>query len=108
MDVYSIAAGGECAASGPGDTLRSTCGGSRFGCWTCTVVRRDKAGEGLAEKDSNYELLLEYRNWLAKIRYQKSRRWAKRRNGQPGPGPLTFATRREALKRLLDLCKVTG
>jgi len=25
----------------------SFCGNSRFGCWTCTVVERDKASDGL-------------------------------------------------------------
>src|SRR5208282_1558573 len=29
------------------DTSTPSCGNSRFGCWTCTVVDRDKASEGL-------------------------------------------------------------
>jgi DNA sulfur modification protein DndC len=39
------------ASSGEGpiqiDTSTPSCGSRRFGCWTCTVVDRDKASEGL-------------------------------------------------------------
>jgi hypothetical protein len=35
------------------DTSTPSCGKSRFGCWTCTVVERDKASEGLLVAGNN-------------------------------------------------------
>lgn len=56
------------------------------------------------------EPLLYFRNWLAAIRNDRSRRLKERRNGlvslmsdgSPVPGPFTIDTRREILKRLLE------
>jgi DNA sulfur modification protein DndC len=106
--LYSLASGGECPSYSLGDGLNATCGGSRFGCWTCTVVRRDRAGEGLAEDDDRYELLLEFRNWLSRMRYERKRRWNVRRNGAPGPGPLRLSTRRDILGKLAEIQRMTG
>jgi len=41
---YASASNGECPIQI--DTSTPSCGNSRFGCWTCTVVDRDKASEG--------------------------------------------------------------
>jgi DNA sulfur modification protein DndC len=103
MQLYSLAAGGECPSYSLGDGIGPTCGGSRFGCWTCTVVRKDKSGQAIADEEPRFDGLVAYRNWLAEMRYDPSRRWKVRRNGRPGPGPLTIATRREALSRLLEV-----
>ncbi len=43
--LYASASNGECPIQI--DTSTPSCGNSRFGCWTCTVVDRDKASEGL-------------------------------------------------------------
>lgn len=43
--LYASASNGECPIQT--DTSTPSCGNSRFGCWTCTVVDRDKASEGL-------------------------------------------------------------
>lgn len=93
-------------ASGECPTVRDPrsppCGKGRFGCWTCTVVRKDKSVTKLVES-SNPELkpLLDFRNWLAEARDNKVYREKKRRNGAKGPGPFTLAARKEILKRLL-------
>ena len=42
---YANASNGECPIQI--DTSTPSCGNSRFGCWTCTVVKRDKVSEGL-------------------------------------------------------------
>jgi hypothetical protein len=42
---YASASNGECPIQI--DTSTPSWGNSRFGCWTCTVVDRDKASEGL-------------------------------------------------------------
>lgn len=106
--LYSLASGGECPSYSLGEGMSRTCGGSRFGCWTCTVVRKDRSGEALAEEDERYEPLLDFRNWLAEIRYDPQRRWKVRRNRVPGPGPLTLATRREILQRLAAIQRESG
>lgn len=80
------------------------CASGRFGCWTCTVVRKDKSaqkliGSGYAE----LEPFLSFRDWLARIRNDPERRWPVRRNGGHGMGPLTLEARREILNRVDQL-----
>jgi DNA sulfur modification protein DndC len=45
--LYASARNGECPIQI--DTSTPSCGNSRFGCWTCTVVEHDKASEGLLD-----------------------------------------------------------
>lgn len=80
------------------------CASGRFGCWTCTVVRKDKSARQLIQ--SGYPELqpfLAFRDWLSEIRNDPDRRWPLRRNGTAGMGPLTLDTRREILARIDDL-----
>ena len=61
--LYANASGGECPLVV--DKSTPSCGNSQFGCWTCTVVERDKASEGLlASGDERMEKLLEFRERL--------------------------------------------
>jgi DNA sulfur modification protein DndC len=87
---------------------------SRFGCWTCTVVQKDRSLEGFVEAGfDEFGPLLEFRDWLSEIRNDSERRSARRRNGQfrineAGtfvPGPFTPDTRAEILQRLVALQK---
>lgn len=74
----------------------------RFGCWTCTVVRHDRAMENLIKDGEEFlQPLLEFRNWLAVIRNNPSYRLKARRNGDKGLGPFTIEARKEILDRLL-------
>ena len=77
------------------------CGSGRFGCWTCTVVRKDKAITHMVSHGHD-ELapLLEFRNWLAVMRDDPVNRCRQRRNGVKGLGPLTLDARREVLSKL--------
>jgi DNA sulfur modification protein DndC len=85
------------------------CAGSRFGCWTCTVVRKDRAMEGLITAGySGLRPLLEFRNWLSSIRDDARMRWPIRRNGAAGIGPFTLAARRTILDRLLATQRAVG
>ena len=92
------------------DTSTPSCGKSRFGCWTCTVVERDKASEGLlASGDERMEDLLEFRETLIHYRSpENGKRDMRRMNGSDGPGPLTMTARRELLTKLLKLQEQTG
>ena len=61
--LYASASNGECPIQI--DTSTPSCGNSRFGCWTCTVVERDRASEGLlASGDERMEKLIEFRETL--------------------------------------------
>ncbi len=92
------------------DTSTPACGNSRFGCWTCTVVEQDKAGQGLlASGDERMKRLLEFRETLLEFRDPVNGwRDQRRMNGNDGPGPLTIEARRELLARLLKLQEETG
>ena len=93
-------AGGECPSIR--DPRGPPCGKGRFGCWTCTVVRKDRAMTSMiAEGHAELEPLLAWRNWLMEVRDDKGFRCAHRRNGNRGLGPFTLGARREILRRLL-------
>jgi len=106
--LYNAASGGECPIQI--DTSTPACGNSRFGCWTCTVVDRDKASEGLLESgDERMEHLLGFRETLLEFRDpENGHRDMKRKNGADGPGPLKIESRRELLERLLKLQEETA
>ncbi|WP_280771814.1 DNA phosphorothioation system sulfurtransferase DndC [Salipaludibacillus daqingensis] len=60
-----------------------SCGNSRFGCWVCTVVKKDKALIGFIENGEDWMVpLLEFRNWLSDIRDIPKYRQKHRMNGQ--------------------------
>jgi DNA sulfur modification protein DndC len=106
--LYANASNGECPIQI--DTSTPSCGNSRFGCWTCTVVERDNASEGLlASGDERMEKLIEFRETLLYYRDPANgKRDMKRMNGNEGPGPLTIGARRELLTHLLKLQEQTG
>lgn len=113
VTLYRNAQGGECPLVLDSNEAPS-CGSSssRFGCWTCTVVEKDKSMEGFVEAGfSQFEPLMYFRDWLVAIRNDRDRRMKERRNGlvtlmqdgSPVPGPFTFDTRKEILRRLLEV-----
>lgn len=118
ISLYRNASGGEC----PVVTQKSdapSCGtnSSRFGCWTCTVVDKDRSLAGFVEAGfAEFTPLLDFRDWLVTIRNDPTRRMARRRTGQITvtregvyvPGPYTMDARAEILNRLLELQSVVG
>lgn len=109
------------------DNSTPACGGSRFGCWVCTVVSKDRAIEGLIEDGEIWlEPLLNFRNWLKEIRDDPNMREPVRKNiknrqlalnyfgkvfepeirkGHRALGPFTFEARHEILRRLIRIQK---
>ncbi|MDR3625232.1 MAG: phosphoadenosine phosphosulfate reductase family protein [Ignavibacteriaceae bacterium] len=76
--------------------------GGRFGCWTCTVVRKDKAIKNLIDAGyTNLIPLMNFRDWLISIRDKTDFRCKHRRNGIYGLGPFTLETRLCILDKLL-------
>jgi len=86
--LYASASNGECPIQI--DTSTPSCGNSRFGCWTCTVVERDKASEGLlASGDERMEKLIEFRELLQSYRDPANgKRDTRRMDGRLGQTPV--------------------
>lgn len=107
FQLYKDASGGECPLVV--DKSTPSCGNSRFGCWTCTVVDRDKASEGLlASGDKRMKSLLKFRDILLEYRDpDNGYRDMVRKNGQLGPGPLKIEACKTLLKLLIDLQEST-
>ncbi|MBO2563543.1 DNA phosphorothioation system sulfurtransferase DndC [Shewanella algae] len=108
------------------DETTPSCGNSRFGCWTCTVVTRDRAMESLILNGEQWmEPLLKFRNVLAETSIPENKaiyRNYKRRTGKVSyqyakdgeeitverkhvPGPYWLKYRQEWLRQLLQLDK---
>lgn len=85
------------------DDTTPSCGNSRFGCWVCTVVKKDKSMEGLIDNGEEWMLpLVEFRNLLADNRDRQDWREMVRRNGQPGKGPYKEWVRAMFLEKVLE------
>jgi DNA sulfur modification protein DndC len=115
LAMYRNSSSGECPLVV--DTSTPSCGNSRFGCWTCTVVTKDKAMEAMVDNGDEWlEPLLDLRDYLADTQKPARKRQVRehvRRNGQVtaktfgnaddpvvrGPYRLEFC--REILARLL-------
>jgi len=113
LTMYRNAQAGECPLVVDKNT--ESCGNSRFGCWVCTVVTKDKAMEAMIDNGEEWlEPLLILRDELAATQdpAEKSKvRDFRRRNGhvvfKAGsndtiPGPYRMPFRKDFLKRLLE------
>jgi DNA sulfur modification protein DndC len=103
------------------DTSTPSCGDSRFGCWVCTLVEKDKSMTAMIQNDAEKEWmlpLLELRNALdfrsnateedpmnSDHHLRDFRRMTgvinMMQNGKPVPGPYTQESREEWLRKLL-------
>ena len=95
------------------DTSTPSCGDSRFGCWVCTLVDKDKSMAAMIQNDEEKEWmlpLLELRNELD-VADDRPMRDFRRLNGsvqlfrnrdEPIPGPYTQEARERWLRRLLE------
>ena len=92
-------------------------GNSRFGCWICTMVKEDKSLKAFIDRGETWlEPLRDYRNWMLELRTKPGAREYKRRNGAMyrkadgtlGTGPFTMETRKQMLRKLLQLEVDTG
>lgn len=101
------------------DTSTPSCGDSRFGCWVCTMVNKDKSMEAMIQNDEEKEWmqpLLDIRNELD-IENDRDRRDFRRIFGkvqlfernvdgetsvEPIPGPYKKEWREHWLRRVLE------
>lgn len=93
------------------DESTPSCGNSRFGCWTCTVVNKDKSMEGLIDNGEDWmQPLADIRNFLIETRdnpwkyREREKRDGTQKEGQWGP--YTAETRAEILRRILTAQKL--
>ena len=111
--MYRNANAGECPLVV--DKTTPSCGNSRFGCWTCTVVTTDRTMEGLIDSGEEWlEPLLNFRDLLAETQNPERKREFRefrRRHGRvdfirgtakPVPGPYKLEFCRELLRKLLE------
>jgi DNA sulfur modification protein DndC len=99
--------GGECPVVR--ETNDKPCSSARFGCWTCTVVRRDRSTEHMIE--AGYAQLrpyYEFRRWLSEVRNDPKMRCKFRRNGSEGMGPFRLDARKAILERVKTLEREVG
>ena len=80
-----------------------SCGKTRFGCWVCTVVEKDKSMIGMIKSGETWmEPLDSYRNKLKIYRDEKDKRDTRKRDGRRGMGPFLLEIRKELLFSLLE------
>ncbi len=85
-----------------------SCGKTRFGCWTCTVVDKDKSMDGMIKSGEEWMLpLWDYREKLLKYRNREDKRNSRRKNSQRGLGDFTLATREELLEDIFIIEKMS-
>ena len=116
ITLYRNAGGGECPLVMTKEQAPS-CGSSspRFGCWTCTVVQKDRSLRGLIDSGhaeaERMEALFDFREWLIILRENDDNRLPVRRNGNAKErkdgsrvyGPFTMEIRKKILDRLRAL-----
>ena len=121
VTLYRNAGGGECPLVLSKEDAPS-CGTTspRFGCWTCTVVRKDRSMRGLIDAghddEDMLEALAEFREWLIVLREDNRNRLPVRRDGrtklrEDGTrvfGPFRLEVRQEILDRLRALEEQIG
>ncbi len=118
FELYKDSNAGECPLVI--DTSTPSCGNSRFGCWVCTVVSKDKAMDGLIESGHTWLVpLQDFRNQLYNTTIPENKnefRNFKRRTGKVTstgldedlkviPGPYWLSYRKELLSKLLKIQK---
>ena len=104
--------GGECPLVV--DTTTPSCGDSRFGCWVCTLVEKDKSMQAMIQNDDEKEWmlpLLELRNELdppktpdadRPIRdFRRMNGMVQLYNDRPIPGPYKQEARENWLRKVL-------
>ena len=101
------------------DTSTPSCGSSRFGCWVCTMVSKDKSMEAMIQNDEEKEWmqpLLDIRNELDIPKDHDKRDFRRiwgsvqlfereedgKKSVEPIPGPYTKEWRENWLRKLLQ------
>jgi len=89
----------------------ASCGQSRFGCWTCTVVKQDKSISAQIENGQKWLIpLRDLRNWIQENRNVPENRSDYRRDGTkaliPNGGFVLLGHRAEILEKVFEAQKL--
>lgn len=113
ITLYKNANSGDCPLVI--DDTTPSCGNSRFGCWVCTVVKRDKSMEGLIDSGEDWMYpLMELRDSLVETRNDRDAREKRRRGSKKivgdneeewDWGPYVPKYRAKFLKKILEAQK---
>jgi len=110
--LYRSAQSGECPLVV--DDTTPSCGNSRFGCWTCTVVTKDKSMEAMIDSGEEWMApLLNFRDWLSSTQNPEIKPQQREFKGRDGrikiseSGKLRYRTyklefSKEMIRRLLE------
>jgi DNA sulfur modification protein DndC len=112
ITLYNNSSGGDCPLVT--DISSPSCGNSRFGCWVCTVVKRDRSMEALIENGEDWmQPMMEIRDYLAATINREDEnfdvtkyRMPVRRNLADGPGPYWPEVRKLILEKVLRAQKI--
>lgn len=100
FELYMQASGDECQFII--DKNQNSCGGSRFGCWICTLVNEDKSMQGFIKNGQiAMQGLNDFRNFIKDARDNHNLRSDFKRDGRYQRGPFTSMARKEILNLLL-------
>ena len=121
ITLYRNAGGGECPLVLTKEDAPS-CGTTspRFGCWTCTVVEKDRSMRGMIDsghpEQEKLEMLFDFREMLITLREDNENRLPVRRDGRTKNrddgtrvyGPFTLEVRRKIRDRLHKMESLMG
>lgn len=97
FDLYKGSNAGECPLVI--DTSTPSCGNSRFGCWVCTVVQKDRAMDGLIETGHTWMVpLRDFRNQLFDTTSPERKR--EFRNARRRDGSITVSVKQEGAEQV--------
>jgi DNA sulfur modification protein DndC len=110
VTLYRNATGGDCPLIL--DKTTPSCGNSRFGCWVCTVVKKDKSMDALIDNGEDWmEPLADFRDMLQDNRNNRDwrQKWGRKENEEDENeerwGPYIPEKRALMLKLLLEAQK---
>lgn len=110
VTLYRNASGGDCPLVL--DTTTPSCGNSRFGCWVCTVVKKDRSMDALIDNGEDWmEPLADFRDMLQDNRNNREwrQKWGRNQTEEEEDeerwGPYLPEKRAEMLKLLLKAQK---
>lgn len=110
ITLYNNATGGDCPLVI--DKTTPSCGNSRFGCWVCTVVKKDKSMDALIDNGEEWmEPLADFRDMLQDTRNVREwrQKWGRNQTEEEEDedrwGPYIPERRAEMLRLLLKAQK---
>jgi DNA sulfur modification protein DndC len=92
------------------DTSTPSCGDSRFGCWVCTLVDKDKSMSAMIQNDHEKEWMLPLLDLRDRLKeadrstrdFRRMQGHVQLFHGEPIPGPYTQTAREDWVRRLLE------